>query len=150
MHLAYPFVSLQDITENLQTGFEPYISTGGFDPYGLDVEDVVVLPDNKTCIGVDEYAPSLFTFNCDFADKEACGTVTARYSAYVASHLKPCPTGNPFLVLSVTLVRHVGLLRQIEVMPSIFYGVRRNICNSNETEFQRFNFNYDCCAGTYP
>jgi hypothetical protein len=99
-----------------QSGF----SGDGYDAYGLDVEDAAPLPGGRNCLGVEEYAPSLFVFNCDFDDKAACGTVLARCVAAAAASacttetLTPALPSSPPPPLQVRAHGPGGRLRQCD------------------------------------
>lgn len=47
-------------------------------PNGIDSEDLQPIPGTDLCLGVDEYSPSVFVFNCNFTGAD-CGLVLMRY-----------------------------------------------------------------------
>jgi|LakMenEpi03Aug12_release.lakeMendotaPanAssembly.Ray.scaffolds.fasta_scaffold5192414_1 hypothetical protein len=54
------------------------------------------------CIGAEEYAPSVFIFNCDFANPSACGTMVVRY----------VPKGSPYKDGNGIKVGHCNAVQQ--------------------------------------
>eukprot|EP01025_Chloroclados_australasicus_P049952 TRINITY_DN5708_c2_g1_i1.p2 TRINITY_DN5708_c2_g1~~TRINITY_DN5708_c2_g1_i1.p2 ORF type:complete len:471 (+),score=58.45 TRINITY_DN5708_c2_g1_i1:246-1658(+) len=47
---------------------------------GIDSEDIYPLGNTGLCLAVEEYSPSIFVVDCDFANTESCGTVKMRYT----------------------------------------------------------------------
>lgn len=60
----------------------------GFIVRGLDTGDIKPIPGTKYCMGVEEYGPSVFVFNCDTKDKVNCGVVLKRWVPKVPGPLQ--------------------------------------------------------------